>query len=182
VGVLGAALLEPTGASRTLRIARIDGETVHWASELQQGVDESMAFDVVLGNERGVAVWDDVPKDCEVSGVYLSSFKADTFGSPTPARVLTLPGIDADSPRLVVRPGGFWLFWLVRRPQETDYDARYRAEDIAYRWLEVVPLDDSGVMAALRNETPNNSCTERERERVQWSIRQSSTRASTRPA
>ncbi len=145
--VLGAAVLDPTGASRTLRLARIDGDTVHWASEIRQGVDESDAFDVVLGKERGLVVWDDVPKDRDVSGVYVSSFKVDTFESPTPARVVTLPGVDADSPRLVVRPGGFWLFWLVRRAQETDYDARYRAEDIAYRWLEVVPLDDAGLMA-----------------------------------
>lgn len=146
-GTLGAAVLEPTGASRTLRIARIDGDAVHWAMEMQQGVDESLAFDISLGKEHGVAVWDDVPKDREVSGVFVSSFQADTFGSPTPARVVTLPGVDADSPRIVARPGGFWLFWVVRRPQEAEYDARYRAEDIAFRWIEVVPLDEAGVLA-----------------------------------
>ncbi len=144
---VGVAVLEPTGASRTLRIARVDADDVHWASELRQGVDESMAFDVVLGNERGIVVWDDVPKDRKVSGVYLSTFDAETFERPTQARVVTLPGVDADSPRVVRRPGGFWLFWLVRRLQDADYDAVYRAEDIAYRWLEVVPLDESGAVA-----------------------------------
>jgi hypothetical protein len=144
---VGVAVLEPTGSSRTLRIARIEGDSVRWASELRQGVDESMAFDVVLGKERGIVVWDDVPKDRKVSGVYLSTFEVDTFEHPTQPRVLTLPGVDADSPRAVPRPGGFWLFWLVRRPQDADYDAVYRAEDIAYRWLEVVPLDESGAVA-----------------------------------
>jgi hypothetical protein len=62
---------------------------------------------------------------------------------------MTLPGTDAELPRIVQRPGGFWLFWLARRPGATvqDDDIRYRAEDIAHRWLEAIPLDESGAFS-----------------------------------
>ena len=144
---LGAAVLEPTGASRSLRIARIEGDTVHWAAELRQGLDESLAFDVALGEERGVIAWDDLPKDRDVSAVMVSTFKREGFESPTAARPVTMPGVDADSPRLVERAGGFWLFWVARRSADGEYDARYRAEEISFRWIEVAPLDASGALA-----------------------------------
>jgi len=141
---LGTALLEPTGASRTLRLGRVDRDRVRWGAEYLQGHDESLAYDVVIGAERGVAVWDDVPKDREVGAVYVAGFGAERFESLGPAKVVTLPGTDAEMPRVVERPGGFWLFWLARRPASGRWDARYRAEDIAHRWLEAVPLDRSG--------------------------------------
>lgn len=146
---LGAAVLEPSGASRTLRIARIDRSQVLWGAEFLQGHDESLAYDVVIGNTRGVAVWDDVPKDREVSAIHLATFDPKTFEKPSPGKVMTLPGTDAEMPRVIERPGGFWLFWLARRPGAGSGadDTRYRAEDIAYRWLEAVPLDDSGALS-----------------------------------
>ena len=141
---LGVAILEPSGATRTLRLGHVDRDNVSWGAELLQGHDESLAFDVVLGAERGVAVWDDVPKDRDVGGIYLSTFDPATMARASQARVVTLPGTDAESPRVVEREGGFWLFWVARRPQMAEYDARYAAEDIAYRWIEAVPLDERG--------------------------------------
>jgi hypothetical protein len=141
---LGAGVLAPMASGRALRLARIDGDSVAWGAELAQGADESLAFDVALGEGRGVAVWDDVPKDKERSAIFLATFDPATFAAPGLAHVVTLPGTDADLPRLVVRPGGFWLLWVARRPEGSDPDARFRAEDIAYRWLEVVPLDARG--------------------------------------
>ncbi len=146
-GMLGAAFLEPSGASRTLRLARIDRDQVHWGAELIQGTDESLAFDVTLGPTQGVAVWDDVPKDREVGAILLATFDPKTLGKPSKPRVVTLPGTDAEMPRVVERPGGFWLFWMARRPGAGADDTRYRAEDIDYRWLEAVPLDEAGAMS-----------------------------------
>ena len=145
--LLGTALLEPSGASRTLRLASVDRDRVKWGAEYLQGHDESLAYDVVLGEERGVAVWDDVPKDREVSAIYVASFDSTTFERRGDARAVTLPGTDAEMPRLVERPGGFWLFWVARRPAPGKWDARYRAEDIDYRWLEAVPLDKVGALS-----------------------------------
>jgi len=144
---VGAGTLEPSGSKRALRLARVDGESVAWGAEFVQGNDESMAFDVALADKRGVVVWDDLPKDREVSGIFLATFDPSTFAGPSAPRVMTLPGTDGDNPRLVVRPGGFWLFWVARRPEESDFDARYRAEDLSFKWLEVVPLDERGVQS-----------------------------------
>lgn len=146
-GMLGAALLEPSGATRTLRLARIEGEQVQWGAEMLQGLDESLAYDVVVGEKAGIAVWDDVPKEREVGAIYLAVFDAEGLKNPRAATTVTLPGTDAEMPRIVERPGGFWLFWVARRPGTGEHDARYRAEDIANRWLEVVPLDASGELS-----------------------------------
>jgi len=147
-GVLGAALLEPSGTKRSLRLARVDGESAQWGAELPQGNDESLAFDVALGAKRGVAVWDDLPKDRDVSGIYVATFDPTSLSNATMPRVVTLMGVDADTPRLAKRDGGFWLFWTVRRPEGgEDYDARYRAEDISNRWIEVVPISEDGTLA-----------------------------------
>jgi hypothetical protein len=149
---VGAGMLEPAGTHRALRLARIDGEVVTWGAEFQQGSDESLAFDVGLQAERGVAAWDDIPKDRDVSGIFLATFDAKTFAGPTTPKVVTLPGTDADNPRVVPRPGGFWLIWVARKPEGADdFDARYRAEDLSFKWLEVVPLDERGaVTGAVR--------------------------------
>ncbi|MCU0690525.1 MAG: hypothetical protein MUF54_03910 [Polyangiaceae bacterium] len=146
-GILGAAMLQPSGASRSLQLARIDGDSIHWGAEFLQGLDGSLAYDVVVGAERGVAVWDGVPKDRDVGGVYVATFDRKTLGAPSMARVVTLPGTDADAPRVVPRPGGFWLLWVARRAAAADNEARYRAEDIAFRWLEAVPLDAQAALA-----------------------------------
>lgn len=115
--VVGAAVLEPAGASRSLRIARVDGQAVAWGAEIAQGNDESLGFDVAATGTRGVAVWDDIPKDREVSGVHIATFEMPSMANPTQPRVVTLPGTDADNPRLVARPGGYWLFWVARKPE-----------------------------------------------------------------
>ena len=155
--LLGTALLEPSGATRTLRVGRLDRDKVLWGAEYLQGHDESLAYDVVLGEQSGVAVWDDLPKDRDVSGIYLASFDPKSFERRGKARVVTLPGTDAEMPRVVERPGGFWLLWLARRAAPSKFDARYRAEDIAYRWLEAVPLDASGQLSGTPTKLGSDS-------------------------
>ncbi|HNS99124.1 MAG TPA: hypothetical protein PLJ27_10695 [Polyangiaceae bacterium] len=143
---LGMAILEPSGSSRTLRLARIDRDQILWASEILQDQDESLAYDVVIGKEVAVAVWDGVPKGRDVGAVFLATFDPTTFQKPSKPKVMTLPGTDAEMPRLLERSGGFWLFWLARRPGSPSDDSQYRAEDIDYRWIEALPLDNRGAM------------------------------------
>lgn len=159
--VVGAAVLEPAGARRALRLARVDGQAAAWGAELEQGNDESLAFDVIAGGSRGVIAWDDLPKDREVSGIHLATFEMPSMSNATQPRVVTLPGTDADSPRLVARTGGYWLFWVARKPEsdlatlpvqpnaagkEPTDPPRYRAEELANKWIEVVPIDERGVL------------------------------------
>ena len=147
--LLGVALLEPSGASRSLRLGRVDRDSVHWGAEFVQGVDESLAFDVAIGVTKGVVVWDDVPKGRKASSIVLATFDPATLGKPSKPTAVTPKDTDAEMPRVIARPGGFWLFWLARRPdvdKSVDFgDTRYQAEGIDHRWIEAVPLDGVGV-------------------------------------
>lgn len=145
---LFAAVLESSGSRRSLRIARIDGEQVTWGPSFDQGRDESMAIDLAIGDPRSAAVWDDDAKDPERGVIRIATFTTKELGAPTPTRTLTDKKTDADSPRLLARTGGFWLFYIARRPEPTDDDARYAAEEASFRWLEAVPLDANGAATA----------------------------------
>jgi hypothetical protein len=39
----------------------------------------------------------------------LSSFDPATLRSATPSRPITPPKVDAEAPRIIARPGGYWL-------------------------------------------------------------------------
>jgi hypothetical protein len=53
-------------------------------------------------------------------------------------------GSDAESPRLLSRPGGFWLAWLARKVEEDTNAIEGPGESRAYRWVEVTTLDAYG--------------------------------------
>ena len=145
---LGVGILEPSGATRTLRIGRVDRDSVQWGAEIQQGHDESLAFDIALGAVRGVAVWDDVPKKQKSSAIFLATVDPNSFDKPSKPVSVSPPTTDAEIPRVIERPGGFWMFWLARMPNargsDGDSENRFQAEGIDHRWLEAVPLDEAG--------------------------------------
>lgn len=145
---LFAAVLESSGSRRSLRVARIDGEQVTWGPTFDQGRDESMAFDLSIGAPRSVAVWDDDAKDPERGVIRVATFTTTELGAPTTPRTVTDKKTDAESPRVLARPGGFWLLYVARRPEPTDDDARYAAEEASFRWIEVLPLDQNGAASA----------------------------------
>ena len=60
-------------------------------------------------------------------------------------------GVDAELPRLVKRPGGFWLAYVARSRGEEEEprdpratEGRFAAERIVPSWIELLPLDDDG--------------------------------------
>jgi hypothetical protein len=159
-------LLEPNAGGRALKIAKVTDEQVTWGAELAQGRDESLAFDLAAGASRGIAVWDDVGKDRKRSSIQLATFDPGAPHSVTSARPVTGPKVDADSPRVVVRPGGFWLAYIARAERanatakppargEEERDDAPGGETIGTAWVEMVPLDDNGSpTAAPRRATP----------------------------
>lgn len=137
-----AGLLGPEPNGRTLRLAKVENGAVTWGASLAQKSDESQAFDLALGEARGVAAWDE---DGEKGGtIQLSTFDLANPSHATPARKVSGAGVDAESPRLAKRPGGFWLAYVGRSGGDDDADAHYQAETIGHRWLEIVPLDANG--------------------------------------
>jgi hypothetical protein len=167
-----AAVVEPNAGGRAIKIARVTGDEVTWGPELSEGRDESLAVDLSVSGARALVAWDDVSRDHERGTVLVASFDHQTMQSVTPARPITGEGIDADSPRLARRPGGWWLAYVARAESQAPEEgkkkpAKDQADDdesearggqaIEQAWLEVVPLDDSAVpIGAAQRITPRD--------------------------
>jgi hypothetical protein len=152
-----AAMLEPNAGGRAIKIAKVTGTEVVWGAEFSEGRDESLAVDLAASGAGAVVVWDDVLGTTEPtrrSSVMLASFDVATMRSVSPARPVSSPKIDAGSPRIIPRPGGYWLAYVVRgeeqskkkpaRQGEDEQDDTSQGEAIATGWIEVVPLDATG--------------------------------------
>ncbi len=181
-----AAMMEPNAGGRAIRIAKVDGERVTWGPELAEGRDESLALDLAATGTRAIVVWDDVPAGHERSVIELATFDVGTMRG-SGGRAITPPTIDADQPRLAPRPGGYWLSYVVHGDAPTeptaakedapedaganakkkpgkkgdinpdDSDTEAAGEAIAHQWLELIPLDDSGMATgAPRAVTPKD--------------------------
>src|SRR6266542_2655254 len=149
-------VLEPEPNGRALRLAKIEDGKVSWGATLQQKSGESQAFDIALGDKKGIVVWDE---DGPTSGVIqVSTFDVTTASSATPPRPISPPAVDAESPRVVARAGGgYWLAYIARSAAGEDRDAQYVPEDIGFRWIEVASLDGNGSpTAAPRAATPKD--------------------------
>lgn len=165
-----AAMVEPNAGGRAIKIARIHGDEVTWGPELSEGRDESLAVDVSVSGARALVAWDDVSKDHDRGTVLVASFDTETMRSVTTARPVTGEGIDADSPRLARRPGGWWLAYVARietkvaepkgKPKEQADDDESEArggQTIEHAWLEVVPLDENAApIGAAQRVTPRD--------------------------
>jgi hypothetical protein len=138
-----AGALSPGLNGRSLRLAKIEAGVVTWGATILQKSDESQAFDLGLGEKKGIAVWDE---DGPASGVIqASTFDADNAGGATTPRTISPPGVDAEWPRLAARPGGgYWLAYIARRAGTESPEAGYEAEPVGYRWVEVLSLDAQG--------------------------------------
>src|SRR5690606_11204982 len=137
---------------RLASISKPTGEPqITWGALPQIGGDESEVFDLALGKDRGVLVYDDYKKSDGHSSVWTVTFGLDDPSKTTPARVVSLKGQDVEAPKLAVRPGGFWLAWIAHskletktKPDEKNIDLESLVE-LGTRWLELVKLDENGV-------------------------------------
>lgn len=169
-GAIVAAMLEPNAGGRAIRIARVEGEHVTWGAELAEGRDESLALDVAVSGDRAILVWDDITQDGKRSRIMLSSVDVATLRSVTSPRPVSQPSADAELPRVIARPGGYWLVYVaraeepVRRGSDKKNEAVLDSEDtaaagetITHQWLEVAPLDEAGAPTAVpRAITPKS--------------------------
>lgn len=147
-----------------LRLAEIREGGVVWGGEVTHGHDDSHAFAVALGEERGVIVWDELTGTPGRSVVRAATFASGDPGSLTRARSLTRADEDAEGPELAARAGGFWVAWVRRaaaqRGERRDRpaappvaSARERMPDppamaLERRALVLAPLDAAGALSA----------------------------------
>ncbi|WP_437297052.1 hypothetical protein [Sorangium sp. So ce426] len=166
-GAILAAMLEPNAGGRAIKVARVEGDHVTWGAELAEGRDESLALDIAASGERAVIVWDDVTRDGKRSRIMLASADVGTLRSVTSARPVSQPSTDAEMPRVLGRPGGYWLAYIARAEEparkaaakmdDGDEDTAAAGETITHQWIEVVPLDETGALTATpRAVTPKN--------------------------
>jgi hypothetical protein len=157
---------ETTPSGYELRVARLEPTQLHagfsWHSAPPQAKDDSNVFDLAASNERIVVVWDEWHADTRRGRVSSSVFKA---GPASPAQPLSDPDVDAERPRISVRPAGYWVAWLVNldagagrvdEPEHGDRPARDGASDA--RGIELVALDAEGRRsgAAMRVTGPDD--------------------------
>ena len=146
------AVLEPDAGGMSLRLARWAKGSLEAGAELDQGKDESMAYDLALGDSVAVLVWDDVADEGKRGTIVLAAVTVEALEGGEDARVVSRGRVDADTPRLALRPGGFWLAYVARKVVEGDDtdralpEGRYAAERIDPSWIEVVPLDARGAL------------------------------------
>ncbi|HKQ68732.1 MAG TPA: hypothetical protein VJT73_05300 [Polyangiaceae bacterium] len=154
--LLVVGVLEPEPNGRSLRLAKIDSGAVTWGSTVHEKGGESLAFDIGLGEKKGIVVWDEDGPN--VGLIQVSTFDVGTPANATPPRTISSATTDAESPRLLPREGGgYWLAYIARSGGEEDYDARYVAEEIGFRWIEVAQLDANGSpLSSPRAATPKD--------------------------
>ncbi len=143
-----------------LRLAKLGPKsTVTWGAEVEEGKDESHVANVEIGKERGVVVWDAFDKGKKHSVVLALTFAPADVSNATRPRELSLEGMDAEAPRVVRRPGGFWAAWVEHaadarapKPPAAPAPSGSTAVDppvvaLGQRALCIVPLDENGAPA-----------------------------------
>ena len=155
------AMVEPNAGGRSIKIAKVTGSIVTWGPELAEGHDDSLAVDIAASRGRAIVVWDDVRGSTDLtrkSNVMLASLDVGTMRALTLGRPVSAPKLDAASPRLIPRPGGYWLAYLARDDEgaqkkpvgkgEDEQDDTLPGEAIVSGWVEVAPLDEAGTPTA----------------------------------
>jgi hypothetical protein len=174
-----AGTLEPAASDLSLRIASgARGAEAKWGAEIAQRHDESLAFDIAAGRKAIVTAWDEVDKDGKLSRVAWAVLAPDAAKINAKPSIASAKDVDADTPRVIAREGGFWLAYIARHavelgpnpddaalgrtPKEQADDdpearARHPAEKIDPSWIELMPLDEAGASAgAARAITPKD--------------------------
>jgi hypothetical protein len=151
------------GATRLLTIARLDPSGLVMDGAIAQQADESLAYDVAWpegDTGAGIVAWDEdaAPAVAQALGDR-GVIKVQLLGAGTKAHVASPEKSDAEAPRLLARPGGYWLAWLARRAEAAEDAGTLEGpgERRAYRWVELVALDGKGEpTSAVRRVSPAN--------------------------
>jgi hypothetical protein len=162
---LWVVLQDGTAGGHSLRVGRFAGGDLSlppiWQAGPEQTNAESNGFDIAAQPGAALLVYDDWSASANHGQIRAASLtRAPPAGEPVEAhiegKVMTLAGVDAEAPRASVRPGGFWLAWLVNASAGGTgrvYDPGLETDERAVpgsaygaRWLSIAALDDQGKM------------------------------------
>jgi hypothetical protein len=156
-GLLVAAVADSNPNGRRLQLVRIDDAAAKRftrGAEIEPPRGETDLFDLEVGDGGGVVVWDEAAPKTD------SSIRGSTFSVQqlqlSPVATLSPPDVPAEAPRVVRRPGGFWLAFIARprTPSRGSGSERTPAPprepetsevlvDLGPRRLALIPLDAS---------------------------------------
>lgn len=147
------ALPDADASGGEYRVGRLSGEQVTWFGEVDEHGDDSPAFDLAAADDRWLLTWDDwEPKRGKGVVLVVTAAVGEPI-QPSATQTLSPDTTDAQAPRALVRPGGYWLAWIALGPAkqaaklpdeptaEGEDDAPLAA---SASWLEVVRVDQSG--------------------------------------
>jgi len=156
---LWVVLQEAAPKGRALRVGRVVRADLNQPPVWRPGPDqtnaESSGFDIAAQPGAALLAYDDWSATGNHGRVLAAAFDA---AQPPAERIeghaVSLPGVDAEAPRVTARPGGFWLAWLVNASGAStgrvydpgDEQNERAAAGSAYgsRWLSIIALDLKG--------------------------------------
>jgi len=116
------AIADMDAAGRTLRLLRVEDTTglakVINGPDLSVGESSSSTFSIAVNGEHGIVTWVEPDKKTEVEQVVLAHFGVQSLALPKKPMIVSSAKSEAESPRVVSRPGGFWLGWVQSTPQK----------------------------------------------------------------
>jgi hypothetical protein len=111
------AVADSDASGGTVRLGAIQDPAraakVSWGREPEEGWDTSGTFDVGCNDSHGLLAWEEAARGSACSRINSVHFDPDTL-APSKAAVVSTRGASAEAPRIVSRPGGFWLAWISR--------------------------------------------------------------------
>ena len=118
------------------------------AWRIPQQKDDSFAFDVAVRESGdGLVAWDEDAPAGSSGARGIVKVAPLPFDPKAPPIVASPESSDADSPRVALRPGGYWVVWIAKKP-EPEKDAAPELEGPGERphlaWLEIAALDAKG--------------------------------------
>jgi hypothetical protein len=156
---LWVVLQDATPSGRELRVGRFARADLNQPPSFRAGPEQSRAeangFDIAAQPGVTLLAYDDWLEAANHGRILAATFGAASADSGRiEGRAVSLPGVDAEAPRVTARPGGFWLAWLVnasgggtgRVYDPGDEQNARAAAGSAYgaRWLSIVALDLQG--------------------------------------
>ena len=110
------AMADMDAGGRTLSLARVDAPlkqpTVTRGSDVSVAGSPSTLFSLALNGNQGVLIWDQEERSSDFSEVALVPFLVQSLTLVGRPLVVSGKRVSADSPRVMSRPGGFWVVWV----------------------------------------------------------------------
>ena len=110
------AMADMDAAGRTLSLARVDAPLkqpiVTRGSDISVAGSPSTLFSLALNGNQGVLAWDQEERSSDFSEVALVPFSVQSLTLSGKPLVVSGKRVNADSPRVMTRPGGYWVAWV----------------------------------------------------------------------